>query len=305
MAFDANLSGTTELDARLIQAYHASFLISGDLVHGIQETATFQDSIDGKAEEFVIYSKLTKQTSAMTEDNDSDSESMSDTKKTITPAEYGNVVTTTNLVKLQSGGLSQLGAFAAVGVNARESVEYKMILIGEAGTNELIVTQAAEASLTASDTLTGAYVAYAQNRLKRLGIPGPYFAIAHSDVIYDLKIETADTGWMSPNQYNPEGRLEILSGEIGFFGGFRWVESNLVTVNANAGDTNVDTYHCQFYGANAFGFVESRAVHPTLVQNDKQNRFWHIGWLGCYEFGLVDTNAHTLVTCASSIGDNT
>lgn len=305
MAFDSNLSGTTEVDARLIQAYHQGFLISGDLTRGIQSTATIKSSINGKAEEFVLYTKLTKQTSAMTEDNEATSQSMADTKVTITPAEYGTVVTKTNLATLQSGGLVTSGAFGVIGTNMKESVENKMILIGEAGTNEIIVTQAAEGSLTSSDTLTGAYISYAFNKLRRLGIPQPYYAIAHPDVVYDLKVETAATGWLSPNQYNPDGRMEILDGEIGKFGGFRFIESPLVTVNADAGDSAVDSYHCQFYGQNAFGYVESEAPHETIASNDKMGRFVHIGWTGTYEFGIVDANAHTLVTCASSIGSNT
>jgi N4-gp56 family major capsid protein len=305
MAFDSNLSGTTELDARLIQAYYQEFIISGNLERGIQSLATFKESINGKAEEFVLYTKLTKQTSAMTEDNEATSQSMADTKKTITPAEYGTVVTQTRLVQLQSGDMATRGAFATTGVNMRESVENKMILIGEAGSNELIVTQAAEGSLVAGNTMTAAYVNYAFNKLRRVGIPQPYFAVAHPDVVYDLKVETTNGGWLTVNEYNPDGRLEILDGEIGKFGGFRWIESPLVSVNADAGASAVDTYHSQFFGANAFGYVESEAPHPTIAQNDKMNRFYHIGWYGVYEFGLVDTNAHWLVTSASSIGSNT
>jgi hypothetical protein len=89
------------------------------------------------------------------------------------------------------------------------------------------------------------------------------------------------------------------------FGGFRVIESPLVTINADAGAGAVDTYHSQFYGQNAFGYVQSEAPHPTIAQNDKMNRFYHIGWYGVYEFGIVDANAHTLVTSASSIGSNT
>lgn len=303
MAFDSNLSGTTELGDRLVQIYNQEFIISGNLENGIQSLATFQDSIDGKAEEFVIYSKLTKITSAITEDNDTTSQSMTDTKVSITPAEYGSVVTMTNLVRLQSGGMAARGAFAVAGVNMRESVETKMVLIGEAGGNELIVTQAAETSLTSSDTLTSVYVSRAFNKLKRAGIPGPYYAIAHSDVLHDLKIETTNGAWLTVNQY--VDNTEILAGEIGYYGGFRWIDSALVTVNADGGDSAVDTYHTQFFGQNAFGYAQSEAPHATLAQNDKQNRFWHIGWLGCYEFGIVDSNAHWLITSASSIGSNT
>jgi len=305
MAFDSNLSGTTELADRLVQIYNQEFIISGNLVNGIQSLCTSQDSIDGKAEEFVIYTKLTKITSAMTEDNEATSQSMADTKKTITPAEYGTVVTQTRLVQLQSGGMASRGAFALAGVNMKESVENKMILIGEAGTNELFVTQSAEASIVAANVLTAQDVNRAHNKLKRVGIPGPYWAIAHSDVIYDLKADTGTGAWTGINNYTEAGRATILEGEIGSMGGFRWIESNLVSINANAGAAACDTYHSQFFGQNAFGYTASEAPHPTLAQNDKMNRFYHIGWYGVYEFGLVDTNAHWVVTSSSSLGSNT
>jgi N4-gp56 family major capsid protein len=305
MAFVANQSGTTELADRLVQIYNQQFIISGNLTNGIQSLCTQRDSINGKAEEFVIYTKLTKQTTALTEDNDTPSEAMSDTKITITPAEYGNVVSRTNLVDLQSGGMVTMAAYELAGFNARESVENKMILVGEAGANEIIVTQAAEASLAATNILTAQYVNRAFNKLKRVGIPGPYYALAHSDVIFDIKADAGTGNFLSVNQYNPDGRLTILDNEVGYFGGFRWIESPLVTINADAGAGAVDTYHTQFFGYNAFGYVESQAVHPTLVTNDKQQRFYHIGWLGCYEFGIVDSNAHWIVTSAATLGANT
>ena len=229
---------------------------------------------------------------------------MSDSKVTITPEEYGNVIVQTTLVKLQSGGMAELAAFKLAGINMRESVEYKMILIGEAGSNELIVTQAAEGSLTASDILTAAYVKRAYNKLDRAGIPKPYWAYAHSDVLFDLQTETGDNSWINIKQYqNPD---EVVNNEIGMFGGFRWINGSLATINANAGNSNVDTYHTQFFGDNAFGYCESLTPSPRVVPpSDNLGRFTNIGWLGVYEFGLVDTNAHWIVTSASTVGANT
>jgi N4-gp56 family major capsid protein len=306
MAWKSNMTDAGELADRLITLYSKTFVISAanTLTNGLPSLATFKEGILGKTESFTIYSKLTKQTSALTEDTEATPEAMADSAVTITPAEYGNVCVHTTLVKLQSGGMSEIANFELAGINMRESIENKMILTGEAGSNEIIVTQSAEASLTASDTLTAAYVKRAHNKLARAGIPKPYYAVAHDDVIYDLKIETGSGAWTDVNMYTDS--MTVLNNEIGMFGGFRWISSPLVTVNTDAGASAVDTYHSQFFGQNAFGYVESQT--PDLVvtpPSDNLSRFMNIGWYGVYEFGLVDTNAHYLVTSASSIGTNT
>lgn len=300
------MSAVAQLDKHLIQLYDDLFIISAEntLTKGLPSLATIQRSAQVKSIEFTIYTKLTVQTSALTEDTEPTREQMADSSATITPAEYGNVVMPTNLAVVQSGGQHARAAVRLAGVNMRESVEKKMILIGEAGSNELIVTQSGETSLTASDTLTAAYVQRAFNKLRRVGIPGPYFAVAHPDVLYDLKVQTGDTSWVGTNQYsNPE---IILNNEVGIFGGFRWIESPLVTINADAGASAVDTYHTQFFGFNAFGYAQSQAPDLTIQGPfDNLGRFVDIGWYGVYEFSLVDTAAHWIVTSASTVGANT
>ena len=229
---------------------------------------------------------------------------MADTSATITPAEYGKPVMVTKLAEVQSGGQHAEAAVRLAGVNMRESVEKKMILIGEAGTNELTVNATNEAATTAGNILTTAFVKKAYNKLRRAGIPGPYYAIAHDDVIYDLKIETGVGAWSDVSMYSD--LQTVLNNEIGKFGGFTWISSPLVSINADAGNGVVDTYHSQFFGFNAFGYVESEAPHGVISGPfDNLSRFLDVGWFGIYNFGLVDTNAHWVVTSASSIGSNT
>ena len=278
MAFTTNMSGATQLDDHILTAWDNEFIISAEngLTKGLQSTATIKRSNKVKTFDFTIYSKLTKQTSALTEDSDVTSEAMGDSSVTIVPAEYGNVVTTTKLVNLQSGGMPDLAAARLAAVNMAESIENKMILVGEAGSNELIVGQTAESSVTASNVLTHAYVKRAFNKLKRIGIPGPYYAVAHNDVIYDLQLESGSQGWTEISDYaNPQA---ILDNEIGMFGGFHFIDSPLVSVNADAGNSTVDTYHTQFYGFNAFGYAESEAPGGKLTgPSENLGRFVNVG----------------------------
>jgi len=305
MAFTTNMSGTAQLADRLITVYSNEFIVSAEntLTKGLPSLATQKLEGKWKTASFTIYSKLTVQSSALTEDTDPTSEAMADTAATITPAEYGNVTTTTALVRAQSGGMVDIAAVRLAAVNMAESIEYKMILVGEAGSNELTVNASGEGSTTAGNVLTHAFVKQAYNKLRRAGIPGPYIAVAHSDVIFDLQAATGTQGWTEISNYaDPQS---VLANEIGTFGGFRWIESPLVTINADAGSSAVDTYHTQFFGYNAFGYCESQAPNGVITSSDKLARFVNVGWFGIYEFGIIDSNAHWIVTSASSVGSNT
>lgn len=303
-----NISDSGELGDRLITLYSQQFIISAEmgLVKGIDSLVTIQEQFKAKTMSFTKYTKLTVQTSALTESEEATSEAMADTAATLTPAEYGNTVTTTNLVVLQSGGMAAQAAVRLAGVNAMESQEKLMLLAGEASSNELIVTQAAEASLTASDILTKTYVNRAYNKLNRAGIPkldGAYWAIAHDDVIHDIREGTAAGTWVGVNQY--QNSMEIRQNEVGMYGGFRWISHPQVSVNTDAGAGAVDTYHTQFFGFNAFGKAVSERVGLRITGPfDKLGRFVNVGWYGVFVYGIIDQNALWVVTSASSIGTN-
>ena len=210
----------------------------------------------------------------------------------------------TRLNSLQSAGQIDLAAARLTAVNMRESIEGLMVLAGEAGTNELTVNASGESSSTAGNIMTAAFVKKAKNKLVRAGIPGPYYAVGHDDIIFDLQATTGTQGWTEIALYADPS--SVLDNEIGRFGGFNWIDSPLVTVNTDAGNSAVDTYHTQFFGYNAFGYSESEEPGGVISGPfDNLGRFVDVGWYGVFVFGLVDTNAHYLVTSASSIGTNT
>lgn len=303
MAFDSNLSGTTELDAHLITSYERMFIIEQEnLSKGLDDLVTVKFQQDAKTFTFPKYGALTVQTAALTEDNDMTSESMSDSAITVTPAEYGNVSQTTNLVNRQSGGLPDMAAVRVHAKNMRESQEKKLILTGEAGSNEITVNATNEATTAAGDVLTAAFVKRARNKLARVGATN-WGCIIHPDVLHDLMIETGTGAWTEIARYGTDAR--ILHADIPAFAGITFRESNLVAVNTDAGNGTVDTYHTQFFGFNAFGKGVSQ--EPKMIirdAGDKMGRFKNIGWYGVYEYTLVDTDYHWLITSSSSIGSN-
>lgn len=303
--FTTNMSDKTQLADHLITLYQRTVIIEKEsLAQGIDATVTVRFTGGAQTHSFPKYSELTRQTSALTESTDPTSEAMVDTAITLTNQEYGNVVTYTKQVDVFSGGLPAVAAVRLAAKNMVESQESKMITVGEAGSNELIVTQAAEASLTASDNMTAAYFKYAYNKLQRVGAPTPYYAIIHPDVYYDLVTDTGTDAFISVARYGDH--MSVLRNEVGMLGGFRVIVHPLVTINADAGNGAVDTYHSQFYAENGFG--KSVGVEPQVLMTgpyDKLNRFINVGWYGIYDYGLIDTDRQWIVTAASSIGSNT
>jgi len=243
---------------------------------------------------------------ALTDGVEVTSDEMVDSEVQITLAEYGNVITTTNLGHVSTGGRLNPAAATLVGLDMATTLDKVAIQTLEASTNELTVNASGEASTTATDIITAAFVQKAYNKLRRANIPGPYFAIAHPDVMYDLKAATAANTWTQVLQYTDAGG--VFANQITNFGGFNWVESSNVTINGDAGSSAVDTYHTAFIGYNALGVAVSSSVPftTTVIGNtDKLNRFLHIGWKAILGYKIIDTNACWLVTAASTVGANT
>ena len=265
---------------------------------------------DASIATFLKFSQLSNGSSALSDGVEVTSEAITDAETNVTLAEYGNVVTTTSLGHIVTGGRLNPAAAELVGMNMGTSMDKIAIAKGEAGSNELIVTQAAESSLTSSDIITDTYIDRAYNKLRRANIMplpgGLYGAVMHPDVVYDLKAATSSGDWYDLSKYtNPE---IVNRSNFSIFKGFLIYESSNVTINANAGNSNVDSYHSQFFGYNAFAYAQSSAKppSPTLVGGtDKLERFVHLGWYGVFEYALLDTNAHWLVTSASTVGANT
>lgn len=304
MAWKSNMTDAGELAEHLITLYKMEFLISGEytLTRGLPSLASYIFEERAKTFTFPIYSKLTVQTSALTEDTEATPEAMVDTAVTVTPAEFGNVVVQTELVNVQSGGLPAVAAVRLAGVNMRESLDSRFLKIGEAGSNELTVA-ASEAATVAGNILTPSYYKQTHAKLSTSGIPGPYFAVIHPHVTYDIKNDTGTDSWTEVNVY--QDRVQVVNNEIGIFAGFRNIEHPMVSINSDAGSGTVDTYHSQFFGMNAFGFGVSLQPGLRIIPpSDNLGRFTNIGWYGIYQSTLVDTNAHWLVTSSSSIGSN-
>lgn len=304
MAFTTNMTGTTQLDESIVELYDQQFLIAAAEMGVMDQFVTLKRDIGAKSIAITKYANLALATTPLDEDDDVTSEAVSDSDVVLTPAEHGNAVTTTKLANLQTGGKADLAAAKLVGINQGRTLDKLAILAAEASSNVLTVDGGAESALTASDVMTGTFLGKLYNKLARANVAplsdGHYVAVMHDDVIHDIR---ESSGWMDVAKY--ADAMAVLKNEVGIYKGFRIVMDNLVTINADAGDTAVDTYHTLCMGFNALGKAVSQ--DPMLKFTgpfDKLGRFINIGWHGVLQYKIVDQDALWIGTTASSVGAN-
>ena len=263
---------------------------------------------DGVSHSFIKFAALDG-AGALTDGEEVTSDAVVDSKVTVTLAEYGNVVTTTDLGDVVTDGRLNLYVPELIGRDMGTYVDKYHIQLLEAGSNEYTVNSSGESSTLAANVITPTFIEKAYVFLRANNIPkiveDYYVMVVHPHVLSDLRNATGAGSFEDVYKYL--GKEQILKNEVGKFRGFKVIESSNVTVNADAGNGTVDTYHTSFFGGNALGtaWSASRGARATMVTGtDKLDRFVHIGWKGIWAGGLIDTNASCIVTSASAFGSN-
>lgn len=294
-----------DVDDSQISLMKKAFLIAGQDNLIIDQVTTIKEDFKAKQIDIPIFSKLAKATTPLVDDDDVDAVKLVDTSVTLTPVEQGNVVTVTNLANIVTDGIANLAAFKLIGINMGETGNALGIQVGEDGSNILLANGAAtEDAIVAADIIQPSDLNYIFNRMSRKNVPkfpmAKYFALAHPDVIEDVKLQSA----FIDVQVYADANV-ILNNELGIYKGFRWLESAGVSINSNAGAVNVDTYHTQFFGMNGFGKAISEPEQFRLTGPfDRLARKINFGWYGVYKYSIVDSDAHWIITSSSSLGSN-
>jgi N4-gp56 family major capsid protein len=123
-----------------------------------------------------------------------------------------------------------------------------------------------------------------------------YVAYVHPDVSFDLRTETGGQGWLAPHSY--VDTAHVYAGEIGAFGGARFIETPRCPVL----DTTEDVYTSFLVGRQAL--AEACAIEPHVVVGpvvDKLKRFYPLGWHALLGWNLYRTPAMWQLKSASSI----
>lgn len=305
MPFVANMSGTTQLDDSLTLAFEQSFLIANGQNNVMDQLAQVRQEIGAKSISMTKYSRLALATTPLTEDEDATRQAMADSAILFTPAEYGTVVTRTNLASLQSGGKVDLAAAQLVGINAGATYD-KLAVLALNGGSEIFNGSGSEAALAAGDVCDAAFLNKMYNKLARANVAtigGAYVAVLHDDQIHDLRSASGAGSWQDVVKYTDA--MPALANEVGMFKGFRIVRNNNVVVADQSGAGTVDAYRGLFLGANALGKAESQAVSVRVTGPfDALGRFVNVGWYGVVKYGIVDADAAFVGVTSSSVGAN-
>ncbi len=263
----------------------------------------------GNPVSFLFHTDLAQATTPLDEVIDVDAVGLSDSTVTVTPKEYGNAVLLSIRIRTDNFLIGFDADVANIlNYNMVDTIDALALAAIDGGTNESYEGQTSEAAITASDNLSAASV-----RQKRAELRGAsvlpwdgrhYAAVIDPDVAYDLKSETGEAAWTAPAIRN-EGAMRIWNDEIGTFANFRFMETPRVTLNADGGSGNVDTYSCYFFGREFLAKAES--IAPGMVMGpvtDKLRRLQPLGW---YTYAGWDTLREAALRrhlVASSIGDN-
>lgn len=306
--FTSDMTKAATMDNSQVLLYWQGVLFAAQPYLVATQVATVKEDINAKSIQFSKIGDLTVSTTALTDGVDPDSEAMSDTAVTLTPAEHGKVVTTTRLASLQTGGKVDVAAIQAVGIHMGKQLDKQAVEALDAFGGTIIYPNSATAAsnLATSDVMDKLFAGRLFNKLSRAAIPGingSYIGIAHDDVLHDLREDAGAGSWTDVNKYS--NLMPVLNGEVGMFKGIRWLNSGNATLTADSNGT-IDSYKVNVVGLNALGYAVSQA--PRMVISgpyDKLQRFVNIGWYGVVHYDTIQAENQVQGICASSVGANT
>lgn len=272
--FTTNLTGIAQVDNSLVQAYAAGVMIANGQAQILEPMVSVREEIGAVSIRFSKYGRLALATTPLNEREDVTSVALADSEIVLTPKEYGNVVTTTNLSSIQTGGRVDLAAATNVGLNmgqTQDALILEALMTAPAGNKE--------ASAVSGAQLDGQYTKLASASVATIN--GEYVAVMPEAMIAILR---AESGWIDVAKY--ASAESVLRNEVGMYKGHRIVRHQGVAAN-----------HAISLGANALGKAVSRAPGMVMTSGqDKLNRFVNIGWYGVFGYGLIDTDAVQILT---------
>lgn len=200
---------------------------------------------------FQLHNDLSRISTPLTETSDVDAVALNNTNKVqVTVNEYGNAVTTTERLALESLSAIDPAVADMLSYNMRDSFDALVysVLVNKAtgrfaGTSadDEVTVNGVDKTTAATTTLQAADVRRAVAKLRGANVQPRdgafYVGMLHPDVSYDLRTEAAASGanvWREPHTYTEAGVGNIWSGEVGVYEGVKFIESARVEQAASA-----------------------------------------------------------------------
>ena len=263
------------LSDSVVDLMNQAVIVSGNSYNKVDAYATIRQDDMASSIAFTVFSRMSAATTPLTDGTEATSTTMTDTKVTLTMAEYGAVITSTSLANIATAGKADLASAELVGVNLGETTDTLGLTVLEAGTN----TIAADVAGTLDNLdLREAYTALANAGIAKFP-DGRFVAFVNPAQVSDIKGD-----YITIAQNTDIG--QATSGIVGALEGFTIVE-----------DSNVTAGTAVCFGMNALG--KAVAMNPMLViaeGNDNLNRKINVGWHGILKYGVIDQNALRVLT---------
>lgn len=215
-------------------------------------------------------------------------------------SQYGDWTQTSDLIQMTSIDEEIEAAVDALSWRAAQTLDGLDRAVLDAGTNVLYAnSKTALSAVYSTDVLTGAEVRKGVRKLKaanaREFAGGLFTWIIHPNNSYDLQSDTATGGWVNANTYVSTNDVE--NGEIGKFGGAKFIETTQVssTATGTSGSSNVYSTHLLSQGA--FGTVDfDGGTHIYVKKSGEQdtsnplNQYATVGYKLTYTNKMLDEN---------------
>ncbi len=260
----------------------------------------------GNAVTFTKTNALSGSTTELPEASDITPSSLGTSTVTLTLKEYGDVVQTSEKLRLTAlQDVQNLNTMHEVGASMGEALDIICRTNGfDNGTNITWTIGTTDNTVAAGATgrVTASMVSRQRAFLTTAEVPAidglNYVGMIHGHVAFDLMGETGGRGWRDPHTYSDPSAIYVA--ELGLFDGIRYVENSRCKVNLAA--TNADVYTTYVYGQEAI--AEALGVEPEIRITgpfDSLGRFLNTGWYGLIGHGVFRQESLRLVRSNSSL----
>ncbi len=218
---------------------------------------------------FRRYGSLTANTTALTEGVTPSGTALSVTDVTATVLQYGDYVTLTDVVEMETYDPILTETAEILGEQAGDSVDRLMRAVVAAGTTiQYASTAAADTDITAAMVLNRAEVKEAVRTLRgnnakpvtsmidpstgynTVPVGRSFVGIVSEDTAYDLDDAT---GWIPVEKY--PNKSNVMEDEIGSLANVRFVMSTNGYVSTAGGAGSVDVHYTPIFGQNAYAMT--------------------------------------------------
>jgi N4-gp56 family major capsid protein len=270
---------------------------------------------DGKQVKWLRYSRISANTTALTEGVPPSDTSVSSANVTSTVAQYGDYSKVSDLLSDTAidpviENLAQL-----YGEAAADTIE--QLIATELDANAFLKRvndRASNATIVAGDVLSLSELIQATIDQKAAFI-GPHEMGAFMVVVspaneYDLKVATGSLSLLEINKYVSEGRMDIMKGEFARAYGMRFMTSDRMSSAAD-GSGGINTYNNYIIGQEAYGVVELdgnslkmfRKKHGSAGAADPLDQYATVGYkIHGFAAKYLDASSKRVIQLRASSG---